>query len=318
MSEALHLEGPLDVPVALVIFNRADVTRQVFARIREVRPKRLFVIGDGPRFPAEQARCDAARAEIRVDWPCEVGMLYADANLGCKTRPASGIDWVFSQVDEAIVLEDDCLPAVSFFGFCRNLLRRYRDDERVMCIGGTSLYPGEPSREDASYYFARYGATWGWATWKRAWGYYDVNLRDWPSVKKSSGLDDVFATREERWFWTDLFDRQHDGEISGWDYQWLYARLLRSGLTAAPTQNLVTNLGFRPDATHTARVPKVFDPSRSHGELVEIHHPRHVVPSRAVDEYYFHEIFNPHGLRGIAASRARRLVEALASARRSR
>ena len=306
MSERL-VSAPLEVPVALVIFNRPDLTAEVFAAIREARPRRLIVIADGPRNEAEGRRCEAARAVIQVDWECELTKHFASTNLGCKTRVSSGIDAIFAEHNQAIILEDDCLPSRSFFPFCQTLLTHYRDDERVMCIGGLNLFAGNAARAGESYYFSRYGATNGWATWRRAWRAYDVGMSDWPRFRRSGGMRDLFPRREERWFWTEMFDAQFSGHIDTWDFQWLYARLVQSGLTAAPWTNMVANLGFRSDATHMSEMPQVWWPAKTRREAWEIEHPRVVLPNRDVDDYYYGRIFNSLGTVGIALSRARRL-----------
>src|SRR4051812_24867462 len=144
-----------------MVFNRPDLTERVFQAIRAARPKRLLVVADGPRNDAERERCDATRAVIKVDWDCELETNYSDANLGCKRRVGSGISWVFERCEDAIILEDDTLPSPSFFPFCQELLRRYRDDERVMCICGMNLVPEPKARGPETYYFSRYGATNG-------------------------------------------------------------------------------------------------------------------------------------------------------------
>jgi hypothetical protein len=303
MTTILSREAPIRTPVAMLIFNRPDLTAQVFQAIRAARPPRLLVVADGPRNEDERARTEAARAVIDVDWPCEVLRNYAEHNLGCKRRVASGLDWVFEQCEEAIVLEDDCLPTPSFFPFCDALLDRYRGDERIMCIGGMNLYPGG-ARSDESYYYCRYGATNGWASWRRAWRHVDVELAGWPEFKRTGRLRDLVPTREERWFWTALFDAQHRGEIGSWDFQWLFARLSQSGLMAAPVKNMVINLGFRADATHVVDMPAAWAPARSHADTWELVHPRHVLPNRDVDDYYYKRLFNPKGVRGVALAHA--------------
>jgi len=172
----------LRAPVALMIFNRADLTAQLFAAIRAARPTRLLVVADGPRNEAERAKCQAARDVIRVDWDCQLSTHYSDVNLGCGGRISSGIDWIFREVEEAIILEDDTLPSPTFFRFCDVLLERYRDDERIMNIGGTNAYPhAMPASRPESYFFSRYGHTQGWATWRRAWKHNDVKMSAGPS-----------------------------------------------------------------------------------------------------------------------------------------
>ncbi len=155
-------------PVALIIFNRPDTTERVFAEIAKARPPKLFIIADGPREdrPGEAERCASARAIVdRVDWNCEVQKNYSDVNLGCGARPATGISWVFDQVEEAIILEDDCIAHPTFFRFCDELLEKYRDDERIMHIAGNNFQFGN-QRTSFSYFFSHHNICWGWASWR--------------------------------------------------------------------------------------------------------------------------------------------------------
>ncbi|OUC08639.1 hemolytic protein HlpA-like protein, partial [Litorilinea aerophila] len=168
----------MQTPVIFLIFNRPDTTAQVFAEIAKARPRRLLVVADGPRphRPDDVEKCSATRAVIeRVDWPCEVSCDFAEENLGGRRRISSGLTWAFSQVEAAIVLEDDCLPHPTFFPFCEELLNRYCHDERIMAITGDNFQFGR-SRTKYSYYFSRYFHSWGWATWRRAWQHYDDTL----------------------------------------------------------------------------------------------------------------------------------------------
>lgn len=247
----------LKTPVALLIFNRPDTTGQVFARIRQARPRQLLVVADGPRLnrTGEAAACAAARAIIdEVDWPCDVQTNYSAVNLGCKRRVSSGLDWVFQTVEEAIILEDDCVPHPSFFRYCAELLDRYRDDERVMHIGGSNFQFGR-RQGSASYYFSRYAHVWGWASWRRAWQHYDVSLGNWPAVRTT--LLKQFEQAREAEFWRLTLDRVALGEIDTWDYQWALACMARKGLAAVPNVNLVTNIGFGASATHTTAQSKL-------------------------------------------------------------
>src|SRR6185436_19386626 len=177
---------PCSVPVALIIFNRPDLTARVFEAIRQAQPRQLFVIADGPRNPDDERLCNEARQVVaHVDWKCDVRTDFSQTNLGCGRRPASGIDWVFSQVAEAIILEDDCIPAPSFFHFCERLLEHYRNDTRVMHISGNNYLPAdkrssEREAQSRSYYFSKYTFSCGWATWRRAWKHYDSALASWP------------------------------------------------------------------------------------------------------------------------------------------
>lgn len=243
----------LTTPVAFIIFNRPDTTERVFAEIARSRPQKLLVVGDGPRAnrPGEAEKVAACRAIInRVDWPCEVLTNYSEINLGCKVRVSSGLDWVFAQVPEAIILEDDCLPHPTFFRFCQELLERYRDDERIGMISGDNFQFGKFVSDD-SYYFSKYAHIWGWATWRRAWINYDVNANIWPKYKKEGWLDVFCDNIGEKAYWLNAFSGVYEGRINTWDYQWSLTCFSQGHISIMPNRNLVSNIGFGKDATHT-------------------------------------------------------------------
>lgn len=244
----------MNTPVALIIFNRPDCTKRVLEAIAAARPRQLFVIADGPRpgHPTDAERCAATRALIEtVDWDCPVITNFSDVNLGCKLRPESGIDWLFEQVEEAIILEDDCLPDPSFFPYCEEMLERYRDDERVMVISGFNFF-GQTQEAKQSYYFSYLGSTWGWATWRRAWKLNDPDLKRWPAVKESKLIEHLFPDPVHAKFWHDVFDKILDGRLpDAWDYQWQLACWFNSGYRIFPSVSLISNIGFGEDATHT-------------------------------------------------------------------
>lgn len=242
----------LKTPVVFLVFNRPDTTARVFEEIRRARPSKLLVVADGPRQdrPGEAEKCDAVRAIIeQVDWPCTVLKNYSDTNIGCKRRVSSGLDWVFETVPEAIILEDDCLPNPSFFRFCEELLEKYRDDDRVMQIGGCNFQDGI-KRGDGSYYFSIYNHIWGWASWRRAWKYYDVNITSWRKTIHEEFLYTLFADKKTARYWKMLLDKVQKCEIDTWDYQWTYSVWSHNGLAILPQKNLISNIGFLEDATH--------------------------------------------------------------------
>jgi len=244
----------LQTPVAFIIFNRPDTTERVFAEIAKAKPPKLLVVADGPRSnrPGEVETCDATRAIIdRVDWDCEVLTNFSAVNLGCKRRVSSGIDWVFDQVEEAIILEDDCLPDPTFFRFCEEMLERYRHDQRIGVISGDNFQFGR-RRNDDSYYFSKYVHIWGWASWRDRWAKsYDVTMAKWPRIRDGAWLADMVGDAREARYWQQIFQRVHGGEIDTWDYQWLFANWLEGRLTVLPAVNLISNIGFSASATHT-------------------------------------------------------------------
>ena len=284
----------LTTPVALLIFNRPTLTERVFEAVAKARPERLLVVADGPRFPGEEEKCARARAVVeRVDWDCQVLTNFAERNLGCRGRVSSGLDWVFSQVEEAIILEDDCLPAPSFFRFCQELLARYRHDERVMHIGGVNFQDGY-NQTPYSYYFSRHTHCWGWATWRRAWQFYGVDMSLWPENRGSVAA--LFDDEVERDYFTGAFEQAFRGEVDTWDYQWAYACMVQSGLSALPSVNLVSNIGWGAEATHTKQ-ERHEAANRPTSDLGDLHHPPFVILHRAADRYTLDNVLGGAGLR---------------------
>jgi hypothetical protein len=278
-------EWQLQTPVAFLIFNRPETTARVFEEIRRARPPKLVVVADGPRFnrPGEADKVAAARAIVeQVDWPCEVSKNYADTNLGCKRRVSSGLDWVFQTVEEAIILEDDCIPHPTFFQYCEELLAKYRDDERVMHVGGNNFQFGR-KRGATSYYFSVYPHVWGWASWRRAWKHYDVDLRSWPQVRSTQFLFTLLEDDKSVRYWKNIFDRVYQGEIDTWDYQWVLTCWLNGGLSITPNQNLISNTGFGAETTHVQR-DKFANMAITQLEFPLLH-PANVVCDSAADTY---------------------------------
>ena len=243
---------PLNTAILFLVFNRPDTTQQVFDAIRQAKPPRLYVAADGPRATreGEAERCAVVRQiATLVDWHCEVFTLFREQNLGCGRAVSSAISWFFENEEQGIILEDDCLPSQSFFYYCQELLTRYSDDERVMCVSGGNFQRGQRVTSD-SYYFSRYPHIWGWASWRRAWKHYDFELERWPSFRAARGLRSLSDgnTLFES-YWKNIFNSAR--EIDTWDYQWTFSCWAQNGLTVLPVVNQVTNIGFGSDSTHT-------------------------------------------------------------------
>lgn len=199
MSTSIPQE-PLHTPVLLIIFNRAHTTQQVFDRIRQVKPKKLYVAADGPRphVGTDAERCAETRRIVeQVDWDCEVKTLFQEQNLGCGVAPSRSISWLFEHEEYGIILEDDCIPSRSFFWFCQELLEKYKYDTRVMHISGNNYLDGWRRDSDYSYYFSDKVNSWGWATWRRAWQLYDFHLGSYPELKQKGYLNGIFLNKLE-------------------------------------------------------------------------------------------------------------------------
>ena len=244
---------PYDVPVLYLVFNRPEHTRQSFEAIRARRPTRLFVAADGPRehVPTDHERTEEVRRiATTVDWPCEVKTLFRRENLGAAVAVSQAVTWFFSLIPEGIILEDDCVPNCDFWDFCRALLPHYRGQENVMAICGANFQNGK-SRSVGSHYLSRYPHCWGWASWRRAWQLYDHALYEnrWVTTRT---LLRAFAWNPLMFFyWSMIFTNLRRGRWDAWDYRWYLSVWRNIGLAAIPDRNLVTNIGFGEDATHT-------------------------------------------------------------------
>lgn len=280
-------------PILLIVFNRPDTTAKVFEAIRKARPSKLFVAADGPREhkEGEAEKCNRAREiATAVDWDCEVKTLFREENLGCGIGPSSAITWFFENVEEGIILEDDCLPSPDFFAFCSELLERYRDDERIMNIGGCNFLPaGYHNDSLASYYFSRHGNTWGWATWRRAWKLYDYKIKNYGSARQQKLLEHSYNSLAEKEYFIRLFERTYNenDKITWWDYQWEYLLRTNSGLTIVPNKNLVVNIGFGEHATHTTNADSKAAKMKPEPLHFPLKHPEHVVPDYTRDVAFF-------------------------------
>jgi hypothetical protein len=264
----------------------------VIDAIRPVAPTRLYVACDGPNpiRPEEADKVAATRAVIdsEIDWPCQIERLHSDVNQGCRLGVSRAITWFFEQVEDGIILEDDCVPHPSFFAYCTTLLERYRHDTRVWCISGNNFQNGK-WRGDGSYFFGRYNHCWGWASWRSRWRHYDDELCQWSALRKSGLLFAIFEDPVERTYWSRIWQTLLDkGVPDSWAYRWTFTCLANGGLTALPNRNLVSNVGFGIDATHTTggainiAISEGVDPTR---------HPSFLLRDAVADRYTFDTIF---------------------------
>jgi len=304
MSEFL-----LKTPVAFIIFNRPDTTERVFSEIAKAKPPKLLVVGDGARTNrvGEAEKVAATRAIIdRVNWDCEVLTKFSEVNLGCKRRVSSGIDWVFEQVEEAIILEDDCLPHPTFFRYCEELLERYRDDERIAMISGDNFQFGQ-RRTEASYYLSRYNHIWGWASWRRAWKHYDSESTVWSVLRDGNWLAGLVGNAHEKKYWTDIFQAVYEGRIDTWDFQWMLASWAQGMAAILPNVNLISNIGFGVDATHTQGA-SIYSEMKVEFMEFPLRHPDVMLTHREADAYTAQRMFVNSSLRGRIISKIRAIL----------
>lgn len=243
-------------PILINAFNRPDCTKRVFEVVRKIKPEKLFIAVDGPRINriGEDKKCDEVRGIFRnIDWKCDVKTLFREKNMGCPKAIPDAINWLFSNVEKGIILEDDCLPNESFFRFCEIMLERYRNEDVVMMVGGTNFFPTERFSME-SYFFSKYSFIWGWATWKRAWEKYDIKMKSYPNFKKEGKMKKILPNIFERFFWKTSFDNKYHGYRDNWDAKWYYAIFSKKGLGIVPEENLITNIGSGPDASVTVNL----------------------------------------------------------------
>jgi hypothetical protein len=258
-----------ETPILFLAFNRPRETALVFEAIRKIKPAYLYIATDGYRKeqPGEKELCDAVQKIVtNVDWECSVKRLIRGNNQGCRKAVSEAITWFFTEVEQGIILEDDCLPDESFFYYCEALLKKYKDDERIISIGGTNL--GYTFKEDQSFGFSKFMNMWGWATWRRASRLVDYNLVTWKNtffkrIFLQKKLQGNFFDVDYNWikYWNHYFTATAGGNIDTWDYQWIFTQLCYDKLSVFPAKNLIKNIGFTDTATHT------FHPGHAVSEL---------------------------------------------------
>lgn len=280
----------MNVPILYVIFNRPDHTRQSFEAIRAAKPARLYIAADGPRDhkPEDKDRVGKVREIVsQVDWDCELKTLFRDENVGAGRGVSEAISWMFETEEMGIILEDDCVPTDSFFRFCKDLLQRYAHDTRVMHIAGTNHHPEFRRDPDYSYYFSYYGHMWGWATWKRAWAHYDIKLTHHREIIEKGLLYDVFGNQLATKYFVKKVRDALAAKVDAWDYQWDFIRMMQSGMTIVPHTNLVKNIGFGEEATHTFSANEARAKNEAHDIQFPLKHPPYVIRDAKADNHHF-------------------------------
>lgn len=288
----------LHTPVLFLIFNRPETTKLVFEEIKKAKPPRLYIAADGPRNDnkGEAEKVTQVREYVmnNIDWQCEVKTLFRDNNLGCKYAVSGAIDWFFENEEMGIILEDDCLPSQSFFWFCEELLERYREDDRVATISGNNFQFGNVRTND-SYYFSRYPHIWGWASWRDEWINYDINMKLWPYIIDDNCLENILEDKKSIKFWYDRFKKTYFDEIDTWDYQWIFSCWVQNKLAILPSVNLVSNIGFGNDATHT-KIKNNSAELETENLNIPLSHPAYMIRNSRADNFTENHKFSSHPL----------------------
>lgn len=281
----------LDTPVLFLIFKRPDVTEKVFNQIKIIKPAKFFIAADGPRNEEEKQLCDETRALVldNINWECEVKTLFREKNLGLRPAVTGALDWFFDNVEQGIILEDDCVPSQSFFSFCEELLNFYKTDNRIMHICGNNFQDGV-KRGDASYYFSKLMHCWGWASWKRAWKLNRPDFEGFEYFKKTNLIENVFDNENYQKFWLNCFEMVKQGKVSSWAFIWCYSIYVNNGLCIAPNQNLVSNIGFGEDSTHCKETESILANINAY-DIREITHPSFIVVTKNADNFTMDNVY---------------------------
>lgn len=286
----------LATPVLFLIFRQPEVTRTVFEQIRAARPRKLYIAADGPRpdRPDDIADCEATRAVVaRVDWDCEVHTRFLPSNLGLKKAVSSALDWFFEAEEEGIILEYDCLPDPTFFPYCQAMLERYRGDTRIFSITGNNIQ-ADIRRGDGDYYFSRFTAVWGWASWRRSWSLWRPNLEDFDVFLSSKVIASIVADKKGQQFWIRTFEAVHTGlNVTTWAFCLIYAQIKQGGYCVVPNHNLIRNIGFGAEGTNAVE-PNHPLARLATCELGSYNEPTFFVPDLAADtEFSLRAAYSP-------------------------
>tara|TARA_Y100000589_G_scaffold71273_1_gene63707 strand:- start:8125 stop:9105 length:981 start_codon:yes stop_codon:yes gene_type:complete len=242
-------------PILLIAWRRPKETNEVIKSLQKIKPKKLFIACDGAREgnieELEKVKKTQEVIKKGINWNCDIKWKINVSNLGCKIGVSSAINWFFDNVSEGIILEDDIVTHPDFFIFCEYLLNKYRADKRVWCISGSNNQD-DIQRGNGSYYFGKIPLIWGWATWKDRWIEYDINIKNWPTIRDKRILENIFKDEIERVYWNKIFENFFNyNKPDTWDYPWVLTCIINNGLTVIPNNNLINNIGFNLDATHT-------------------------------------------------------------------
>ena len=284
-------EFVLTTPVLLIGFNRPDTISQVFEKIRQAKPSKLYVSIDGPRIEKEgEAELVNQVKEIvkKVDWQCDVNYRFLDKNKGAEINVSSAISWVFEKEEYAIILEDDILASFSFFKFAQGMLIRYKNEERIWRVTGINYFQEQFFNITDDYFFAKWGISWGWATWKRAWNYYDLYKEIPKSHLTSSFLSNISDNKSELVYYKNLFKKMRNRGIGNntWDYLALYIRRVNQGLDIVPKVNLISNIGeygFHAKGRSEHHFRKVVE------NYVVVNHPNEIIRNTTYDNLFFNK-----------------------------
>jgi hypothetical protein len=241
-----------NVPILISAFNRPDTTRKIFEIVKKIKPTKLFISIDGSRDILEELKVKEVKEIFNdIDWECEVKKRYHKTNQGLLKCELGAFNWFFDNIEEGIILEDDCIPNESFFKFCEEMLIRYRNDDRIMHISGSNFQRGWKRDNTSSYYASKYSHVWGFATWSKSWKKYNHEMKDYLKLKKEGFFSNLINNRADRNFVLHIMDEAYYNNNSAIDIRWMFTIMKNDGCVILPNENLVRNVGFSEFSTHT-------------------------------------------------------------------
>ena len=280
----------MEAPVLLITFNRPDNTRKVFEKIKQAKIKTLYFFNDAPRAGNKEdivARKEIKRLLKEIDWECDLRINFQEKNLGCGWGPATAITWAFEKEERLIILEDDCVPSLPFFDYCNHCLEKYKEDTRIWLISGRSHQQGSKFFKEQDYIFTHYGPSWGWATWKRCWNHFDMNMKDVPQFFDLGGAVNVLSSKKEGDLYNKLYKKLYNDKklhTHAWDYQFGFVILKNAGLCIVPAKNLIENIGYV--GTHSIGKNKTHELKASDDFKIE-KEPSFIIANKEYEKLHF-------------------------------
>lgn len=279
-----------NTPILFLVYNRPDVTKKILHIITQIRPSKLYIAADGPKNELDKIKCLLVK-KIITDLASKFNIrtLFQEKNLGCGKAVSTAINWFFQNEEKGIILEDDTLPNLSFFYFCEELLIRYENNLEIMHISGLNWQDGN-IRGENSYYFSAYPGIWGWATWRNRWMKYDYNLSELKNFITSKKIKEITSNQKEQDYHIKTFNSSN--KIDTWDHQWKFTIFNSSGLCITPNKNLVSNIGFGKNATHTRKYVNFLAHRKTLEMKFPLKHPTSIEINLLADRYLSKKNFN--------------------------
>lgn len=286
----------MKTPVLLITFNRPHYTAEMLKALKDAEVENLYIFKDGPRpdnLDDYKASIEIENLVATIDWPCNVKTLYMTNNLGCGYGPYTAISWVFNHEDTLIILEDDCVPTRTFFQFCSDMLSRYANDQRVSVVSGRCQLYDATAFAGKDYIFTQFAPTWGWATWKRVWKGFDIQMRNVKAFFDSGGFTIQFGTKKECQYMNRRFKKDYaDSKLLThvWDNQFGYHSRINGALRIMPAKNLIQYIGI--EGTHSGDGTADMMAFSASEDFKAVRHPQDVELDKQYDSLYFNRFIN--------------------------